>query len=81
MAFGTKPHYQTRQIAPRHFFQTADQVGIGPQVIESVIQELLDGTASAVESVVDSLPANFPDEIESSIEAGIKGRLGLFGEP
>jgi len=79
MAFGTKPHYQIRQIAPRHFFQTADQVGIGRQVIESVIQELLDGTASAVESVVASLPANFPDEIASSIEAGIKGRLGLLG--
>src|SRR5215469_3857204 len=79
MAFGTKPHYQIRQIAPRHFFQTADQAGIGRLVVESVIQELLDGAASAVESVVASLPADFPDEIASSIEAGIKGRLGLLG--
>jgi serine/threonine-protein kinase HipA len=78
MAFGTKPHYQIRQIAPRHFFQTADTAGIGRQVIESVIQELLDGTVSAVESVVASLPADFPDEIASSIEAGIKGRLRLL---
>ena len=79
MAFGTKPHYQIRQIAPRHFFQTGDQAGIGQQVIESVIQEVLDGAAPAVESVVASLPANFPDEIASSIEAGIKGRLRLLG--
>jgi serine/threonine-protein kinase HipA len=79
MAFGMKPHYQIRQIAPRHFFQTAGQAGIGRQVIESVIQELLDGAASAVESVVASLPRNFPDEIASSIEAGIKGRLRLLG--
>ena len=78
MAFGTKPHYQIRQIAPRHFFQTADRAGIGRQVLESVIQELLDGTVPAVESVVASLPADFPDEIASSIEAGIKGRLGLL---
>src|ERR1700756_307819 len=78
MAFGTKPHYQIRQIAPRHFFQTADRAGIGRQVIESVIQELLDGTVSAVESVLASLPADFPDEIASSIEAGIKGRLRLL---
>jgi serine/threonine-protein kinase HipA len=78
MAFGTKQHYQIRQIAPRHFFQTADRAGIGRQVIESVIQELLDGTVSAVESVVASLPADFPDEIASSIEAGIKGRLRLL---
>jgi len=79
MAFGTKPHYQIRQIAPRHFFQTADQAGVGRQVIESVIEELLDGAASAVESVVASLPVDFPDEIASSIEAGLKRRLRLLG--
>ena len=81
MAFGTKPHYQIRQIAPRHFFQTGDQAGIGRQVIESVIQELLNGAAPAVESVLASLPADFPDEIASSIEAGIKGRLRLLRNP
>lgn len=81
MSFGAKPHYQIRQIAPRHFFQTADQAGIGRLVIESVIQELRDGTASAVESVVASLPKNFPDEIASSIERGIRGRLRFLGEP
>jgi serine/threonine-protein kinase HipA len=79
MAFGAKPHYQIRQIAPRHFFQTGDQAGIGRQVIESVIQELLDRASPAVESVLASLPADFPDEIASSIEAGIKGRLRLLG--
>lgn len=79
MAFGTKPHYQIRQIAPRHFFQTGDQAGIGRQVIESIIQELLDGGAPVVESVLDRLPADFPDEIASSIEAGIKARLRLLG--
>ncbi len=79
MAFGTKPHYQIRQIAPRHFFQTADQAGIGRQVTESVIQELLDGAASAVQSAVASLPRDFPEEIALSIEAGIKARLRLLG--
>ena len=79
MAFGAKPHYQIRQIAPRHFFQTGDQAGVGRQVIESVIQELLDRASPAVESVLASLPADFPDEIASSIEAGIKGRLRLLG--
>jgi len=78
MAFGAIPHYQIRQIAPRHFFQTADQAGIGQQVIESVIQELLDGAASAAESVEASLPRDFPDEVASSIEAGIKRRLRLL---
>jgi len=78
MAFGTKPHYQIRQIAPRHFFQTADQAGVGRDAVESVVHELLDGGTAAVDSVVSKLPKDFPDRIASSIEAGIKGRLRLL---
>ena len=81
MAFGTKPHYQIRQIAPRHFFQTADQAGVGREVIESVVHDLLDGGPAAVDSVVSRLPKSFPDQIASSIETGIKGRLRLLAAP
>lgn len=78
MAFGTKPHYQIRQIAPRHFFQTAELAGIGRQVVESVIEELLDSAISAVDSVVSKLPKNFPGQIATRIQTGIKGRLRLL---
>ena len=80
MAFGTKPHYQIRQIAPRHFFQTADLAGIGGEVAESVVHELLERATAAVDSVVSKLPKNFPKQIASSIVAGIKGRLRLLGD-
>jgi len=79
MAFGTKPHYQIRQIAPRHFFETANQAGVGREVIESVIEELLEGAASAVDSVVSKLPRGFPAQIASSIGKGIKRRLQILG--
>jgi serine/threonine-protein kinase HipA len=78
MAFGTKRHYQIRQIAQRHFFQTADQAGLRREVIESAVHELIDGGIGAVESVVSKLPKSFPDQIASSIEAGIKRRLRLL---
>lgn len=78
MAFGTKPHYQIRQIAPRHFFQTADQAGVGQEVVESVVDELLEGGATAVDAVVSTLPRNFPDQVASSIAAGINRRLRLL---
>jgi serine/threonine-protein kinase HipA len=80
MAFGTKPHYQIRQIAPRHFFQTADQAGVGREAVESVVHDLLEGGTAAVDSVVSKLPKNFPDQIASSIEEGIKKRLRLLAE-
>jgi serine/threonine protein kinase HipA of HipAB toxin-antitoxin module len=60
MAFGTKPHYQIRQIAPRHFFQTADQAGVGREVIESVVHELVEGGIAAVDSVCQSCQRTFP---------------------
>lgn len=78
MAFGTKPHYQIRQIGPRHFFQTAELAGIGRQVVESVVEELLDRAASAVDSAASRLPKNFPDQVASRIRSGIKGRLRLL---
>jgi serine/threonine-protein kinase HipA len=79
MGFGTKPHYQIRQIAPRHFFETANQAGIGQEVIESVIDELLEGAAFAADSVVSRLPRDFPGQIASSIVKGIKRRLQVLG--
>jgi serine/threonine-protein kinase HipA len=79
MGFGIKPHYQIRQIAPRHFFETANQAGIGQQVIESVIDELLEGAAFAADSVVSRLPRDFPGQIASSIVKGIKRRLQVLG--
>jgi serine/threonine-protein kinase HipA len=75
MAFGTKHHYQMRQVAPRHFFQTAERAGVGEQVVQSIIEELRDGASAAVDSVLSKLPSDFPTQIASSIEAGIKRRL------
>jgi serine/threonine-protein kinase HipA len=78
MAFGTKHRYQIRQIAPRHFFQTAAKAGTGRQVIESIIRELLEGTSAAVDSVLSKLPKKFPEQVASSIAAGVKRRLVLL---
>ena len=78
MAFGTKPHYQIRQIAPRHFFETAAKAGVGRQVVDSIIQELLDISSAAVDSVVSKLPKGFPEKVAKSIETGIKRRLLLL---
>lgn len=81
MAFGTKPHYRMRQIAPRHFYQTGESAGIGRQTIESILDELHEGALTAVDSVLSKLPREFPEEIASSISDGIKRRVHLLREP
>ena len=74
MSVGAKPHYQMRQIAPRHFFETAKRSGMGEPVVRSIIDELLAGVPAAVESVLSHLPENFPADIASSIAGGVSRR-------
>ena len=78
MSFGTKPHYEMGQVAPRHFFQTADKAGIGKDVVPSIIQELRGETTAAVDRVNASLPAGFPGKLAESISNGIKRRLRIL---
>jgi serine/threonine-protein kinase HipA len=78
MSFGTKPHYAFRQIAPRHFFQTAERAGIGKQVVPSILDELLKEVPAAIDGVVGELPAKFPEVITTSIANGIRNRLRIL---
>ena len=78
MGFGETPHCSMRKIAPRHFFQTGERAGVGRQVTESIIEELLDGASAAVDAVISKLPTGFPEQIAVSIEAGIAKRLHLL---
>jgi serine/threonine-protein kinase HipA len=78
MSFGTKPHYAFRQIAPRHFFQTAERAGIGRQIVPSILDELLKEVPAAIDGVLGALPAKFPEEIATSIANGIRNRLHIL---
>lgn len=78
MSFGAKPHYKIMQVAPRHFFQTAELAGIGKQVVPSIVEELLSEIPKAVEAVISGLPADFPVEVANSISNGITRRLRIL---
>jgi serine/threonine-protein kinase HipA len=81
MSFGTKPHYQMRQIAPRHFQQTGERAGIGIAAVQSIMDELRNETSAAIDSVVSDLPREFPEKIASSIVAGVKRRIRALDNP
>lgn len=78
MSFGTRPHYEMRQIAPRHFFQTADRGGIGRDVVPSIIQELSREMVPAIDRVNAELPSGFPGTLADSISDGIRRRLRVL---
>ena len=78
MSFGTTPHYEMRQVASRHFFQTADKAGIGKAVVPSIIEELRDETAAAIDRVNAELPTGFSGKLADSISNGVKRRLRIL---
>lgn len=75
MSVGMKRRYKIMQIAMRHFDQTAEQAGMGSDVVESIREELCAVVETAVESVLNTLPAGFPDSVAASIVGGIRRRL------
>ena len=78
MSFGTKPHYKMRQIAPRHFFETADKASVGKGLVPSIIEELRTEVAGAIDRVNADLPQSFPVKIAESISNGIRRRLRVL---
>jgi serine/threonine-protein kinase HipA len=78
MSFGTKPHYAMRQIAPRHFFQSATGAGIGKDVVPSIIEDLCSAVPAAIDRVNGSLPTGFPASVAESISNGIRRRLRVL---
>jgi serine/threonine-protein kinase HipA len=75
MSFGTKPQYAIRQVATRHFLQTAGRAGVGKQVIPSILEELIHRIPAAIDGVIANLPSRFPEKVANSISAGIRSRL------
>ena len=78
MSFGAEPHYAMRQIAPRHFFQSATGAGVGRDVVPSIIEELCGEVQPAVNRVNADLPAGFPAAVADSISNGIRRRLRVL---
>jgi serine/threonine-protein kinase HipA len=78
MSFGIRPHYEIRQVAPRHFFQTAARAGSGKDIVPSIIEELHADTQAAVDRVNADLPAGFPGKLADSISDGILRRFKLL---
>lgn len=75
MSVGAKPHYAMRQVAPRHFFETANKAGIGKDIVPSIIEELRGEMAGAIDHVNAALPSGFPGKLADSISNGIRRRL------
>ena len=75
MAVGNSRHYRIHEIMPRHYIQSAAQVGMPAATVRAIIDELKADTPAAIDSVCDQLPNDFPENIRDSICDAARARL------
>lgn len=70
---GTKgKKYAIEQIFPRHFFQTAEDVGFANESMEDILSEFAQSMEAVVTKIRNQLPADFPASIRDTILHGMQ---------
>lgn len=75
MAVGNSRHYAIHTIMPRHFIQSAAQVGVSAAMLEQIFEDIYIQASKAIEQVRRALPMDFPGAISTSIIDGFNARL------
>ena len=65
------PHYNWREILPRHFELMAQRCGLGSE-IGRMVDELTDRTNAVIDMVQGQLPAAFPQELARDVFSGLQ---------
>jgi serine/threonine-protein kinase HipA len=75
---GKNRHYQWKEIAARHWLETARRCGFSE--MKSIMDEVIAQTPAVVAQTTARLPRKFPDQIAATILTGITTTAGLLGE-
>ncbi|MBD1575919.1 type II toxin-antitoxin system HipA family toxin [Vibrio sp. S11_S32] len=59
--------YPLNKIYPRHFLDTAKEVGFDPHRMQAILDEMMTAYPKAIEHVVQALPQGFPTHITDAI--------------
>jgi serine/threonine-protein kinase HipA len=75
---GKNRHYRWKEIAARHWLETAKRSGFGE--MRSVIEDAIARTPAVIQQVQKIVPTGFPTQIAESILEGIKGTAWQLAE-
>lgn len=78
LSVGKSRHYAVKQIAPRHFIETAAKGGVPNGVVQGIFKELETSEESAIAAATNNLPRTFPKQLSVSILRGLRLRMGLI---
>ena len=77
MAVGDNRHYRVNDIVPRHYYQTADKVGLSKATLDALFARLRSDVPMALQRTIAAMPPGFPVQIARSIAGGVTRRLNL----
>ncbi len=73
-------HYRIDSIQRRHWIAHANQVALGANAAEQLIEEIIDSTGTVISQVQAMLPDNFPEDIAEAIFKGMKSHCAKLIE-
>lgn len=78
MSVGENRHYRIDEIVPRHFFQTAEKLGLSKFLIRKAIEGIASNIDSAIAALEAELPTGFPQDFHISVKMGVQTRAQVL---
>ncbi len=75
MCVGDQNHYRINEVVKRHFLETTKAVGLGGDLVENAIGDLLGRVPTAKADAERALPVDFPGELLACTWEGIDARV------
>jgi serine/threonine-protein kinase HipA len=69
---GSTNHYLIDKIQQRHWIAQAQQVGLGTEAAEQLIEEIIKSTGAVIDEVRKLIPDNFPMDLAEAVFSGMK---------
>jgi len=74
MSVGNENHYRINEVVRRHFLQSAKTTGLGEQLIDNMVDDVLKQISGSIERTRADLPQGFPAALLNSFVEGIQRR-------
>ncbi len=78
MCVGDQNHYRINEVVKRHFLETAKTVGLGSDLAENTIGDLLGRVPAAMADTAHALPMDFPGELLACTWEGVDIRTAAL---
>jgi len=78
MCVGDQNHYRINEVVKRHFLETAKMVGLGGDLAENAIGDLLGHVPAAMADTERALPVDFPGELLACTWDGVAARIAAL---